>query len=241
MNKSEESKQDAIAEIRRMTREITSLEGNLRLCQALDEKGIVLKEVFPEGIRIPDLMENLPPAKGKGEMNTDRPLVVLRRQEDIRLTKVDFDNGETVILTEEKHEWRLLPELWQRLPEERRATDSREWTCLLIIDMSYQKTREEMVYRTAQIPVFDQKYEIILWDPKIEKRVSCGRFQQENNNFQDEEVREELLQRIWNNLGSKINEKTSQELKLTMPFTWNLIQSDLENVYEKLIREEEVK
>ena len=163
-------------------RKITDIDDQLDYWTILDEHGVDLSVVYPDGAEIKNFSI---PAQQESTNTADisRPLVMTREENpyDIALSDAlhstesdpcpkphDLENSYTYTV-------KLLPGYWQNLPEERRPQNVNECTCILLGDMRYEYkgTKNDRVYYFSDekflqsfVPfsLYAANEKIILWD-----------------------------------------------------------------------------
>ena len=131
--------EDAYTQLQRTGKKLNTLEGQLQYWASLYEAGADISRIFPQGANITDMIL---PVFQEGEpeaVDTDRPLVLTRTEKEYTVSVLDVLMKEFSLHEgEEYHTWILWPELWQQLPEDRRARCPEECTCFLVLDQSYR-------------------------------------------------------------------------------------------------------
>lgn len=265
--KGEEQEQEALRMLRRTAAELSTAESVLQFCGMLDGEGLDLKSTFPDGLPFPepedvsfldysyrDLQPNM---KNAEPIDESRPLVLLCRQKDIRLkmSKNASDSTEEkkrgwlllpdadhklAALTEEEreYEWRILPELWQRLPENRRAASLEDSTCVLIVKMEYQYF-SPVVILLSQIPFYHQTYQLLLWD-RLSGTVIPKGIHYKMNSTADTGIKvtnDEEMAGLLSSLTLAFlmrDSVSAQQMELAEPFTFEPVQQYLDEEYERL-------
>ena len=265
--KGEEQEREALRRLRNIAAELSTAEYVLQFCEILDGEGLDLKSAFPDGLPFPkpenvsfldvsyrDLLSN---RKHAESIDESRPLVLLGRQKDVKLKTGEnladipeeqkrgwlflpgVQNNVTPLTEEEaEYEWRFLPELWQKLPENRRAASLEDSTCVLIVKMEYQYISGVMLH-TSQIPFYRQIYKLLLWDRLSGTMIPKGLAHKMNSTvdgsmsvMEDEEMIE-LLSRllIRFQMGDWVS---ARQMKLAEPFGFETVQQNLDEEYERL-------
>lgn len=265
--KGEEQEQEALRMLRRTAAELSTAESVLQFCGMLDGEGLDLKSAFPDGLPFPepedvsfldysyrDLQSNM---KNAEPIDESRPLVLLCEQKDVKLKTsgnlADIPEeqkrgwlflpgfySEVTALTEEEteYEWRFLPELWQKLPENRRAVSLEDSTCVLIVKMKYQYVRGVLLHK-CQIPFYHQTYQLLLWDRHSGTVIPKGINDKLNSTIdngllmKNSEEKAEFLSSLL--IAFQLRDPVSaQQMKLADPFTFEPIQQYLDVEYERL-------
>ncbi len=109
----------------------------------LDQAGIDLEAVYPEGVEVDWSL--LPPEpedeERKQGIDDSRPLVLCRREDDYQISPLDInlqsnfhDHDPTDLSV---YSFMLMPEWWQRLEPERRPESLSECSCIILADLTY--------------------------------------------------------------------------------------------------------
>ena len=136
--------QDAMLEsLKKAGEKYTLIDQQLRYWKMLADAGIDVTKVYSagtgvkvRGLQIPELQDD-----SDGTNNVRKPLVFVRQEKEYELglltlfptvTSHDMSDESSYTLT-------LMPELWQMLPEDRRAESLDDCTFILLVDLTYRR------------------------------------------------------------------------------------------------------
>ena len=176
-----------------------TIDAQLRYWQLLAEMGIDLTRVYPEGVEVEGLW--FPTETGESDIDcfdVEKPLAFEKREKEYTISLFGgyslFDiqrNTDPVLHDPEDPSCftiKMLPELWQQLPEERRAASLEDCTCIFVQNLTYQpdgyyygRYRMEDLVNTGQseglipaptktidfdrsFPLFTARMELLLWN-----------------------------------------------------------------------------
>lgn len=194
--------------IRTLSKDYREIDAQLRLWQMADRAGIDLTELYPEGavvtgLRIPETIQTglkNPETilTEKAQIDTYKPLVMLRREHEYSLslavTQGEVQHNPT---SDNYFTLRMMPELWQSLPAERRAETLADCTVVALVNMTYpyagkvsgtcvvwdyismmqanqKKPTKELRY-SQLYTCFDAQEEVLLWKPGAQTAFRMNR------------------------------------------------------------------
>ena len=182
VKKGKKNTQKDVEMLAEVSRKITDIDDLLDYWIILDEHGVDLSVVYPDGAEIKDFSI---PAQWESTNTADisRPLVMTREENPYTIaltdalistksypcpTPHDLENPYTYTV-------KLLPGYWQNLPEERRPKNVEECTCILLGDMRYEYkgtkvdeiyyfSDDKMMHPYVPFSLYAANEKIILWD-----------------------------------------------------------------------------
>ncbi|MBR0227385.1 MAG: tetratricopeptide repeat protein [Clostridia bacterium] len=121
---------------------LNTVNAQLHYWKLLADADIDITQVYPAGVEVNDFL--LPAYTSVfEEHDASKPLFFIREEKEytISMTDVSGSSGGKAVHDPQDPAYftvTLLPELWQRLPKERRAASLRECTCIFVLDQTYQ-------------------------------------------------------------------------------------------------------
>lgn len=121
---------------------LNTVNAQLHYWKLLAEADIDITQVYPAGVEVNDFLLSAYTSVFE-EYDASKPLFFIREEKEytISMTDVSGSSGGKAVHDPQDPAYftvTLLPELWQRLPKERRAASLRECTCIFVLDQTYQ-------------------------------------------------------------------------------------------------------
>ena len=179
----------ALERVRKSAMIYTEIDAQLRVWQMADRAGIDLTALYPEGVVVTGLMppENI--LDGEAQVDTSKPLVILRRERDYDLSLSSNMTNEVRHDPASESSFTLImsPIFWQALPPERRAETLADCTSVALVNLTYayignvsgsyiiwdyismysegKKKPTNRLYFPKSYMCFDALHEVLLWEP----------------------------------------------------------------------------
>ncbi len=205
---SEVGQNAAYETLRKTGEQFETLDGLLLYFDSLQQAGADLTKVFPSapsftGLKLPDFT----PAE-VADIDLSRPLVLWRQEYEYRISATDaFSSPYPLHENESGFQWKLLPDCWLRLPQDRRPRSLAECTCILLMDLTYpylgqvsartvswdyvslfakkqsgsvsaRATPWSKFYGNGRFPTFGAAARLLLWDPANNRAAVLDQWQQ---------------------------------------------------------------
>lgn len=133
----EEDRQELIREMAETGRAFDDADQQLRYWKRLRSAGVDLTQVFPDGAQVRGFSVPASFAEAQEEdADLSRPLVLVRKEYGYSMGLAEPEEQHDPA-DENNYTLRLMPELWQQLPEDRRAETLADCTCILFADSRY--------------------------------------------------------------------------------------------------------